>query len=52
MGRAKASCEVITMIRVLHPEVKGKDVKQKLIDLEEQVCSTGVGDQGSGAGDQ
>lgn len=49
MGRAKEACEVITMIRVLHPDVKNPELNAKLLNLEKEVCDTGVRGQGSEA---
>jgi len=38
MGRASEACEVINMIRVLHPDIQDAEVKEKLLNLEEEVC--------------
>ena len=51
MGRAKEACEVITMMRVLHPDPKDPEVKAKLLNLEKEVCGTGTRGQGSGGRD-
>jgi tetratricopeptide (TPR) repeat protein len=43
MGRKQAACEVITMIRVLHPDVEDEGLLKKILSLEKAVC--GKGDQ-------
>jgi tetratricopeptide (TPR) repeat protein len=47
MGRKQAACEVITMIRVLHPEAGDEAFRAKMVDLERMVCVKG--DQGGGS---
>ena len=41
MGRKKAACDVITMIRVLHPNVEDEGLLRKILSLEEAVCKEG-----------
>jgi tetratricopeptide (TPR) repeat protein len=41
MGRAREACEVVTMIRVLHPAIRDGEVREKLLSLEEEVCRKG-----------
>ena len=38
MGRKQAACEVITMIRVLHPDVEDEALRTKILALEKTVC--------------
>lgn len=38
MGRKQAACDVITMIRVLHPNVKDEGLLNKILSLEKAVC--------------
>jgi hypothetical protein len=47
MGSASEACELINMIRVLHPDVRNAKVEEKLLSLEKEVCSGGVKGQGS-----
>jgi tetratricopeptide (TPR) repeat protein len=41
MGRASEACEVITMMRVLHPEIGNAELEEKLRNLEKEVCKKG-----------
>ena len=41
MGRKKAACDVITMIRVLHPNVEDEGLLRKILSLEKAVCKEG-----------
>jgi tetratricopeptide (TPR) repeat protein len=41
MDRAGEACEVITMIRVLHPEIGNAELEEKLRNLEKEVCKKG-----------
>jgi tetratricopeptide (TPR) repeat protein len=43
MGRRREACEVITMIRVLHPEGGDEALREKILDLEKTVCPNAVG---------
>jgi len=47
MGNASEACELINMIRVLHPDIQNAEVEEKLLSLEKEVCSGGVRGQGS-----
>ena len=38
MGRQHEACDVITMIRVLHPEAGDESIREKLLGLEREVC--------------
>jgi tetratricopeptide (TPR) repeat protein len=37
-GRRPEACEVITMLRVLHPDAGGEERQKKISDLERRVC--------------
>ena len=39
MGRKQAACEVMTMSRVLHPNVEDEGLRKKILSLEEAVCT-------------
>jgi tetratricopeptide (TPR) repeat protein len=38
MGRGSEACEVITMIRVLHPDAGDEALRGRILDLEKVVC--------------
>jgi tetratricopeptide (TPR) repeat protein len=38
MGRNQAACEVVTMIRVLHPDAGDEEMRTKILDLEKAAC--------------
>jgi len=42
MGRKQAACDVITMIRVLHPDAGDEALRAKILALEKAVCGEGV----------
>jgi len=46
MGREHEACEVITMIRVLHPDAGDEALREKILDLEKAVCANAA--QGPG----
>jgi len=39
MGRGSEACEVVTMIRVLHPDAGDEALRAKILDLEKVVCA-------------
>ncbi len=41
MGRGKEACEVLTMVRVLHPDAGDEAFRRKIRDLETKVCANG-----------
>ncbi len=41
MGRASEACEVITMIRVLHPDNGDESFRRNILSLEREVCKEG-----------
>ncbi len=43
MGRAGEACEVVTMIRVLHPDIGDASLRERIGSLEKEVCGGGSG---------
>jgi len=42
LGKGDEACEIITMIQVLHPELRDETFKKKFIKLQREVCEEGV----------
>ncbi len=41
LGEPEAACDVLTMLRVLHPEIEGASLRARIRELEGEVCRGG-----------
>lgn len=42
LGKGNEACEIITMIQVLHPELRDEQFKEKFMKLQKEVCGKGL----------